>query len=158
MKTIVVPTDFSAPAENAMLYAGQLAQTISASVFLLHVYQIPVSMNDVPVMMISAEELKNSADAGLARTGEVLQQAYPELAISMESRLGDVVDELNDVCEELNPFVIVVGKHGTSGVEKLLFGSTSLSIIRHARMPVIAVPDSTSGYQVKNIAVSVDEA
>jgi nucleotide-binding universal stress UspA family protein len=36
MKTIVVATDFSAPAENAMLYAGQLADTLNASVLLFH--------------------------------------------------------------------------------------------------------------------------
>src|SRR3982750_2105912 len=107
MKRIIVPTDFSPPAENAMLYAGQLAETIGASVVLLHVYQIPVSMNEVPVLLVSADELRENAEKNLERSKEILQKNYPTLEIGSESRLGDVVDELNDLCEALQPFAIV---------------------------------------------------
>jgi nucleotide-binding universal stress UspA family protein len=157
MKTIIVPTDFSVPAENAMLYAGQVAQTIQASVLLVHVYQVPVSMNDVPVMMVSAEELKKSADAGLERTKEVLKAAYPLLEVSIESRLGDITEELRDLAAEIHPATVVIGKHGATGMERILFGSTSLSIIRQVQVPVIVVPDSTTKRQLKNIALAVDD-
>lgn len=156
MKTIVVPTDFSASAENAMFYAGQLAQTIQASILLLHVYQIPVSMNDVQVLMISVEELKSNADAGLEKAKAVLQKQYPAIIIKTESRLGDIADELNDVCKGLEIFAAVVGKHGHGGIERFLFGSTALSVIRHSKVPVVAVPVSAINYQIKNIALAVD--
>ena len=74
MNIIVVPTDFSPSADNAMKYAAELAQTVNASLLLVHVYQIPVSMSDVPVLMISAEELKVNADKGLERVRELLQK------------------------------------------------------------------------------------
>lgn len=157
MKSIVVPTDFSVPAENAMLYAGALARTINASVLLLHVYQIPVGMNDMPVLMVSADELKNNADAGLARAKELLQKNYSSIEIKTESRLGDVTDELDDVCKEVNAFAIVVGKHGATGLERALFGSTSFSIIRHTAYPVLIVPDNSLSQQIKNAAMAVDD-
>ncbi len=119
MKTIVVATDFSAPAENAMLYAGQLANSINASVLLFHAYQVPVGMNDIPVLMISTDELKTNAEAGLNRAKELLKKNFASLDVQTESRLGDAVDELNDVCEKINPLLIVVGKHGASGVQQL---------------------------------------
>jgi nucleotide-binding universal stress UspA family protein len=156
MKTIVVPTDFSPSADNAMHYAAQLAQTVDASVLLLHVYQIPISMNDVPVMMISVDDLKSNADSGLERVKEGLQKNFLALAIKTESRLGDVITELEDVCIETHPLAIVVGKHGASGVERFLFGSTTLSIIRHSAYPVISVPDNTTGFTLKNIALATD--
>lgn len=155
MKTIVVATDFSAPAENAMLYAGQLASNINASVLLLHVYQIPVGMNDVPVLMVSTDELKTNAEAGLARAKETLEKHYA-VNIQTESRLGDVVDELQDVCRDVNPLLIVVGKHGASGVQQILFGSTSLSIIRHTTYPVIVVPGRFHNYHTQNAALAID--
>src|SRR5207253_1314058 len=81
MKTIVVPTDFSAPAENAMLYAGQLAKDTGASLLLLHVYLIPIGMDDMPMPMVSAEELKKIADAGLVRAKELLQKTQEGLDV-----------------------------------------------------------------------------
>lgn len=157
MKAIVVPTDFSTTAENAMLYAGQLAKTIDAEILLVHVYQIPAGMNDMPVLMVSTDELKNNADEGLNRAKELLQKNYNDVEVKTESRLGDVTDELNDVCEKANAFVIVTGKHGASGLERALFGSTSLSIIRHTKYPVIVVPHHSQKHPIKNVAVAIDD-
>ena len=118
MKQIIVPTDFSVPAENAMLYAGQLAQKTGAGVLVVHVFQIPVSMSEVPVLMISAEELKNNADAGLLKAKEILARHYPGIEIKTESRMGDITEELNDICKTNQPLAIVTGKHGAGGVER----------------------------------------
>ena len=127
MKTIVVATDFSASAENGMLYADNLANNINCSILLLHVYQIPVGMNEVPLLMVSTDELKNNADNGLSRAKDLLKTSFSGLEIHTESRMGDVINELRDVCKKINPVLIVVGKHGASGVEEFLFGSTSFS-------------------------------
>lgn len=156
MKTIVVATDFSASAENAMLYASHLANTINASVLLLHVYQIPIGMNDIPLLIVSTDELKTNADTGLSRAKELVNRNFDALNVQTESRLGDVVEELNDVCKKINPVLVVVGKHGASGVEEILFGSTSLSIIRHTSYPVIVVPDRVQNYQLNNAALAID--
>jgi nucleotide-binding universal stress UspA family protein len=156
MKTIVVPTDFSAPAENAMLYAGQLAKTTGASVLLLHVYQIPIGMNDMPLLMVSSDAVKKNAEVGLQRAKELLQKNFETLQVETESRLGDVSAELMDVCEKENPFTIVVGKHGATGIERALFGSTSLSIIRHSNHPVIVIPGQAQAQQIKMTAVAID--
>lgn len=158
MKTIVVATDFSAPAENAMLYAGQLANSINASVLLFHAYQVPVGMNDIPVLMISTDELKTNADAGLTRAKELLKKNFASLDVQTQSRLGDAVSELNDVCKKIDPLLIVVGKHGASGVQQMLFGSTSLSVIRNTNYPVIVIPDRFHGYGIKNSALAVDSS
>ena len=156
MKTIVLATDFSTSAENAMLYAGQLANDINASLLLLHVYQIPVGMNDMPLLTISTDELKNNADAGLLRAKEMLQKNFNGLSVQTESRLGDVVDELKDVCKKTDPLFIIVGKHGASGVQQILFGSTSLSVIRNTTYPVIVVPDRFLNQKIKSSALAID--
>lgn len=156
MKTIIVPTDFSAAAENAMLYAGQLAKNIDASILLLHMFQIPVNMSDAPLLVVSAEELKESADNGLLHAKEILKSTFPSVKVRTESILGDVVTELEEACRKENPIAIVVGKHGASGLERALFGSTSLSIIRHLHYPVIAVPDFTTNEKIQNVALAID--
>ena len=94
MKTIIIPTDFSSAADNAMHYGAKLAQDLQAQILLLHVYMVPITMNDMPVLMVTAEELKGGADDGLMRCKSELEAAYPGLIVKTESRLGDVVDEL----------------------------------------------------------------
>lgn len=158
MKTILVPTDFSPSADNAVNYAAQLALTIEADLYLVHVYQIPISMNDVPVMMVSVEELRDSAERGLEKAKELLKKNFPDLSVKTEGRLGDIVDEVKEVSKNINPFAIVVGKHGMSGVERLLFGSTTLSIIRHSKVPVISVPVSLTTFRLQHLALAVDNA
>ena len=156
MKTIVVATDFSPSAENAMLYAGELANNINCSIVLLHVYAIPVGMHEVPMLMVSTDELKNNAEKGLSRAKELLKANFSAVEVHTESRLGDVISELRDVCKNINPVLIVVGKHGASGVEEIIFGSTSFSIIRHITYPVIVVPDRFKNYRVSNAGLAID--
>jgi nucleotide-binding universal stress UspA family protein len=156
MKSILVATDFSPSADNAMNYAAQLAQKLGAGVILLHVYQIPISMSDVPVLMVSSEELRNNADMGLKKSQEMLQHKFSGVEVQTESRLGDVVSEISELCEKYQPLAVVVGKHGASGVERFLFGSTALSVIRASSTPVIAVPDSTSEFRLEKIALASD--
>ena len=158
MKSILVATDFSPSADNALNYAACLAQNLGATLILLHVYQIPISMSDVPLLMVSAEELRNNADMGLKKSQEMLEKKYSGLVIQTESRLGDVVSEIQELCEKHDPFAVVVGKHGASGVERFLFGSTALSVIRASKTPVITVPDSTTDCKVSKIALASDGA
>lgn len=156
MKTIIVPTDFSPAADNAMHYAARMAQQLQANLLLLHVYTIPVSMNDVPVLMISAEELKKGADEGLARSKNELATAYPDVPMKAESRLGDVTDELSEACKATDPIAVVMGSQGSSGFEQFLFGSTALSAIKHLRYPVIAVPANYAFKEIKNMVLAAD--
>ena len=156
MNTIIIPTDFSATAENAMHYGAKLAGLMNASVLLVHVYQVPINMNEAPVMMIAPEELKNSADKGLERLREELQQAYNGLNVAIESRLGDLNEELQDLCKERDPFAVVIGSKGIRGFERMLFGNTSLSVIRHAHYPVITVPEKYTGFATERIVLAAD--
>jgi len=156
MNTIVVATDFSASADNAALYAAHLSKRLNASVLLVHVYQIPVSLApEVPVMMIPLEELKRNVDSSLEKTRETIKKQY-DIEVNIESRIGDVKDELHAICSDSNPLLVVVGKHGASGMEKALFGSTTQSVIKHGKMPVLAVPENNKPSDIKNIAFAVD--
>jgi nucleotide-binding universal stress UspA family protein len=158
MKTIVVPTDFSAVAINAMSFAAEMAVNIDASLMLFHVYQVPVSMSDVPVVLVSAEELKKSSEERLEEFKKGLTHTTSDkIKIYTEARLGDVTDELEDLCNHLQPFAVVMGTKGASGIERILFGSTTLTAIKHLTWPVIVVPPGKEyGKGVKKIGFACD--
>ena len=158
MKTIIVPTDFSPIATNAMNFAADMAININASITLLHVYQVPVSMTEVPVVLVSADELRKSSEEKL----EILKQDLAHLSsgrikIYTEARLGDISDELEDVCKHVEPFAVIMGTKGATGIERILFGSTTLTAIRHLKWPVIVVPPGKEyGTGIKKIGFACD--
>ena len=158
MKTIIVPTDYSATATNALHYGVELAQAVNASILLLHVYQVPVSFTDTPIVLISVEELKKNAEEKMHKLkGEVEHLVSGKLKVYTETRLGNVVDELQDLTEKIKPFAVVMGSKGTTGLEKALFGSTTLSAIRHLHAPVICVPPGkTFGQGIRKIGFACD--
>lgn len=158
MKTIIVPTDFSPAATNAMNFAADMAININASVMLLHVYQVPVSMTDVPVVLVSTDELRKDSESQLTELKESLTHVTSgKIKIYSEARMGDIVDELEEVCKTLQPFAVIMGTHGTSGVERMLFGSTTLNAIRHLKWPVIVVPPGKEyGMGIKKIGFACD--
>jgi nucleotide-binding universal stress UspA family protein len=158
MKTLIIPTDFSPVATNAMNFAADMAVNINASLMLLHVYQVPVSMTDVPVVLITADELRNNSEAKLQELKESLTHITSgKIKIYTEARMGDVLDELEDVSKQIQPFAVIMGTRGASGVERILFGSTTLKAIRHLKWPVIVVPPGKEyGNGIKKIGFACD--
>ena len=156
MNSIVALTDFTPAADNAALYAARLAGRLGVELILLHIYQLPVSMNDMPVLVVSADELKNNSDAGLQHAKELLLREVPSLSIRTESRLGDLNDEVNNFCKEAPVWALVMGTHHYTGLEKALFGRTTLSVVRHCRYPVITVPETFSDAAVRKVVFATD--
>ena len=158
MKTIIIPTDFSPIATNAMNYGIDMAAVISANILLLHVYQVPVTASDVPVVMVSVEELKKGAEEKLVSVKAGIEHITSgKLKVYTEARLGDVVDELEDLCNHIQPFAVVMGTKGASAIERVIFGSTTLTAIRHLTWPVICVPPGKEyGRGIKKIGLACD--
>jgi nucleotide-binding universal stress UspA family protein len=157
MKTIIVPTDFSTAAENALHYAVNMAKDIGASLTLVHVYQIPVSMSDVPVIVVSVEELKRSAETKIGELKQAVEHITSgTLKVYSEARLGNIVDELEDLCKQVKPFAIVMGSKGSSAVDRILFGSTTLTVIRDFSWPVIVIPPGSIYKKIRKIGFACD--
>ena len=158
MKTIIIPTDFSPIATNALHYGIDMAQAIDASILLVHVYQVPMTMTDVPVVLISVDELQKNAEERLLNLKkEVEHISSGKLKIYTEASLGNVTDELEELCNKIQPFAVVMGSKGASAVERVIFGSNTLTAIRHLTWPVICVPPGKQfGQGLKKIGFACD--
>lgn len=160
MKTIIVPTDFSPIAMNALNYALDMAKSIEADIILLNTYQAPVSYSDAPVSpvtTISLDDIRRSSEMRLADLEqEVARITGGNQKVIIEARLGNTVDALEEICSSIKPFAVVMGSHGSTGVERLIMGSTTLSVIRSLRYPVIVVPAGTAYKEIKKIGLACD--
>jgi nucleotide-binding universal stress UspA family protein len=160
MKTLVVPTDFSSVSVNALNYAVDMAQAINAGIVLLHVYNIPVSFTDglvAPISTVSLEEIKRTSEERLEEIKKNLVTVNSgQIEIFTESRLGDTIDELEQLCRSVEPLAVIMGSHGTTGLERMIMGSTTLTAIRHLKCPVIVVPPGTTYHGIKRIGLACD--
>ena len=158
MKTIIVPTDFSPVSINAMNFAVNMAEGIDASLLLLNVYNIPVSYSEVPIMLVSVDEMKKSSEDQLAELKKnVIHVTSGKVKVYTESRMGNTVDELEELCKHIQPFAVVMGAKGKTSIEKVVFGSTTLTAIRHLTWPVICVPPGKEyGKGIKKIGLACD--
>lgn len=159
MKTIIVPTDFSPVSINAANFAANMAIAINANILLFNVYNIPVAFSsEVPLMLISVDELKQTCESQLEELKtKILHFASGKIKVTTESRMGNIVDELEELCTHIQPFAVVMGAKGKTGVEKLVFGSTTLTAIRHLTWPVVSVPQGKEyGKGIKKIGFACD--
>lgn len=158
MKTIIVPTDFSAVSINAVNFATDMALAIDASILLLNVYNIPISYSEVPLGLLSVEELKKESELQLEELKKkLIHITSHKIKVNTRSTMGNTVDELEQLCTEIQPFAVVMGAKGVAGIEKVMFGSTTLTAIRHLTWPVICVPPGREyGKGVKKIGFACD--
>jgi nucleotide-binding universal stress UspA family protein len=157
MKLIVVPTDFSPLADNALKYGMDLATAMGSSLMIVHIYQIPISYSEVPLITISLEEIKKASEERLAELKHNIETITSgKLVVYAESRLGDVGDEIQKLTKTLQPFAVVMGSRGVTGAGKFFLGSNSLSVINSTATPVIVVPPGGKFSPYKKIGLTTD--
>jgi nucleotide-binding universal stress UspA family protein len=124
---------------------------------IVHVYQIPISYSEVPLITVSIEEIKKASEERLAELKHNIETITSgKLIVYTESRLGDVGDEINKLTKTLQPFAVVMGSRGVTGAGRFFLGSNSLSVIGRTNTPVIVVPPGGRFSPYKKIGLTTD--
>lgn len=141
IKTILFPTDFSQGARAAMDYALSLAKDYNARLILLYV------MQDISI----AEWYIPSAVSVADMIEDMEKSAWKEMEkwrAEAQARLNDVEKmvargvpfvEIIKTAKEKGVDLIVIGTHGRTGIDHMLFGSTAEKVVRKAPCPVLTV-------------------
>jgi nucleotide-binding universal stress UspA family protein len=157
MKPIIATTDFSAASQNAVNYAADLASAIGCKLILFHVVQVPVVVSDVPMPEPFYEDMLESAKQDLKEIREKLvMRNKGKLDIEIEILPGSVSHELNEICDQLQPFAIVMGRGAGRSFEQLIIGSETFYAIKHLNYPILVVPESASFKGIKKIGLACD--
>lgn len=156
MKTIVVPTDFSPIADNAVRYGLDMAKAMNSSLLLVNVYQLPISFSEVPLVTISIDEIKKISQEKLKELKEELERIDDKTKIYTESRLGDVADEIQQINNELHPQAVVMGTRGVSGVGRFFLGSNTMDVISKVAVPVFVIPPGVRFVAFRKVALATD--
>jgi nucleotide-binding universal stress UspA family protein len=142
-KSIVVGTDGSETANEAVRQATELAKAVGGTVDLVSAYE-PVSgarlreeAQQVPKDMEWMVNPREDVDATLKDAAEQIGEAGVE--VQTFSREGDPADAILDVAEERNADLIIVGNKGMTGAKRFLLGSVPNKVSHHAPCSVLII-------------------
>lgn len=156
MKVILVPTDFTYSARNAISYAASLAGAINAKLILFHSFQIQLPSPDFPVLSMTGEELEHKAERILQKTAADLRKQY---GIKVEAHVHSGFhppEEIVRLTKRLKPELIVMGIKDRGRVTEFFIGSTPISVMRNIDVPVMIIPENAVFIKPEKILLAVD--
>ena len=140
---IVVGTDGSETANEAVRQATDLAKAVGARIDLVSAFE-PVGnqrlreeRQQVPEDMSWMVNEREDVNATLKEAEERISGAGVQ--VETHARQGDPADAILDVAEEQNADLIIVGNKGMSGAKRFLLGSVPNKVSHHAPCSVMII-------------------
>ena len=145
-RRILVPTDFSPGAEDALNWANALGAAFHAEVVLLHVLDLSIAaLAGFPsslAMVPAAGELLDRIRSETEQEMTTLAARVPGARAMI--REGTPRATILEVAAEVKADLIVMGTHGRTGLTHVFFGSVAEHVVRHSRVPVLTVRQHSS--------------
>ena len=157
MKRILVPVDFSKHAEDALKLAAQIAKKNKCEIFLLHMLELPGQMSDAI-----------TGGSGIPEVMLFIKKANETLQKIMESPFLDGISVTEAVQFERASHgilsfskknkidLIIMGSHGSSGIDEVLIGSNTEKVVRLSDIPVLVVKKDPGNFEGKNFVFASD--
>lgn len=149
-RIVLVPVDFSAHSEAAVLFAAQMAKCLDIPLMLLHVVHDPGEMPGYYSQSLKQKHIQRIEDHAQTMLDEFLQRLnedHPELKdlrhLQASLVKGIPVTRILEVAAKEHAGHIVVGSKGETGIKHLLLGSVAERVVHLSKVPVTVVKAET---------------
>ncbi len=157
MKKILVPIDFSEYSEYALQVAAIIAKQQDAEIVVLH-------MLGLSEAVLTKNEGQEVAEAlyymklAEKRFETFLDKEYLKgIKVSETVQNYKIFSEINDVANENDADLIVMGSHGTSGLrEEVFIGSNTEKVVRTSDIPVLVIKNPVEDFSIKEVVFACD--
>ncbi|MDC6365941.1 MULTISPECIES: universal stress protein [Flavobacteriaceae] len=162
MKKIVLPTDFSENAFNAICYAVELLENATCIFYLVHsytpaLYRVDYALGS-PGQFGLPDDHQHQAETTLEKIRKRIKKKYtnPKHTFVTHAAFNSLEDEMASVVKNENIDLVVMGTQGATGAREILFGSNTVHIFRKSTVPVLAIPSSYKFNLPKEILFPTD--
>ena len=140
MRTVVVGTDGSAAAGEAVMWAAREARAREARLVVVHAWSVPAMAYNVTSLTLLPDRnhYQSAAEGVLERTVARIDADAVPLGVESVLAQGMAADVLVEAGRDAE--LLVVGSTGRSPVGQLLLGSVSQAVLRMATVPVVVIP------------------
>lgn len=140
-KTILFATDFSEGSDFAFKAALSMARKYESKLIVIHVINEPVDLRGFYVPHISFDKLEEEIEQGAEKLMEQFCRTHLQDYSNYETFVlpGIPYDEIIKNAVQFNADLIVLGTHGRTGLDHVLFGSTAEKVVRKSPIPVMTI-------------------
>ena len=157
MKQIIVPTDFSKGAWNALQYAAALGEALEIrEVLVLNAYSAP---HAGAATLVSIDRImQQDSEEGLSAFMNKVKESGLSARFNFHSKSihAGLVDAINSQVEDYNESLVVMGSLGETGTVEKLFGSNASDVALKAHCPVIVIPPEAEYTGCKHVILGSD--
>jgi len=156
MKTIIVPVDFSEQSEYALQFAAEIARNQQAEILALHMLEMS------PALLSTGDTAPSENVVFLLKLAEkrfadFLNKDYLQgVSITPVIKHFKVFSEINEIAEEQGADLIIMGSHGTDGLEEIFIGSNTEKVVRSSTVPVLVVKERHSDFSIDRFVFACD--
>lgn len=164
MKKILLPTDFSDNAWNAIVYALQFFKNETCRFYVLHTYTPTFYRLDYmmggPTFSAIPDMGVDLAQAGLDKTLADIKKAHknPKHHYRMLSAFNTLTDEIREVTDREGINLVVMGTQGVSGAMEVLIGTHTIHVLRKSNIPILVIPTGYAFREIKSVLFPSDFA
>ena len=157
MRKILIPTDFSENAFNALKYALELFKYDISQFYIMHAYQDEIYADEALLNRLKLDTVSEIVHKNSSKKLEKILKLINEISSNPRHKYfiissnNVLVDESDRIVEKENIDVIVMGTRGETNDRKLTFGSHTLQVLKYVKCPVIAIPENYKYSQPKHI-------
>jgi nucleotide-binding universal stress UspA family protein len=145
-RLVLIPVDFSQHSQAALTHACELAAAVPAALIALHVVHDPGEMPGYYSKLIQKKGAGRIQDDASAAFNEFMDRAIdsrPDLTLLGEVEqvmvIGLPVTRILEVVKELDPWLVVMGSQGRTGLRHMMMGSKASQIVQLCPVPVTVV-------------------
>lgn len=152
MKTILVPTDFSKHAENALKIAAQIAKKNNGEIILLHMLELSTSGNDALNTSHEIPELIFFKNAAVAKLEELENADFlNDIKVSSIVQFNMAFEGIIENGKKHHADLVVMGSHGASGFHEMFVGSNAEKVVRNSEIPVLVIKEEEDNFKVDSL-------
>jgi nucleotide-binding universal stress UspA family protein len=158
MKTILLATDYSKAANNALKYAIELAKFTKAKLVLFHAYNFPLPVSDMAMVMPAViQDLEEENKKAIKKLEDkIVKQTHGKIEIESFVSSGMPVDEILQVVRKKKVDLVVIGIRGAGKLSQALIGSTATFLMKKTNVPVLVIPEKAKFSKARKIALAYD--
>lgn len=159
MKKILVPTDFSNEAENALKVAAQIAKKFESEIFLLHMLELPLDLID-PAQSGNSGNLPEAIffmKLAHQRFSKILKSDYLKgLKVHETVEFHEAFDGIMEISKKHDCDIIIMGSSGAEGLKDIFIGSNTEKVVKHSNIPVLVIKNEIPLFEVKKFVFATD--
>ena len=160
MKKILVPTDFSENAYNALRYGVNLFAEEECVFYILHTYTPALYNAEFMVYAnLSLDEIyRINVNKSLSQVINRIKKEFPETQHSFKKLacFSLLQDEIKNQVKKKGIDLIIMGTQGVTGAAQILFGTQTIHAIKGAICPLLAIPAHAEFYHPSNLLFATD--